>query len=51
VIRASDGEITQIVQVKNIAWHAGVWDYNKRSIGVEHEVTLANPDNLDDSNA
>jgi len=44
VIRASDGEITQIVQVKNIAWHAGVWDYNKRSIGVEHEVTLANPD-------
>lgn len=43
IVRASDGQITQLVRVKNIAWHAGVWKYNKRSIGVEHEVTIANP--------
>ncbi|MDM8562260.1 peptidoglycan recognition family protein, partial [Candidatus Marithioploca araucensis] len=44
IVRASDGEITQLVKVKDIAWHAGVWSYNKRSIGVEHEVTVTNPD-------
>jgi N-acetyl-anhydromuramyl-L-alanine amidase AmpD len=43
IVRASDGEITQLVQVKDIAWHAGVWNYNQRSIGVEHEVTVSNP--------
>lgn len=44
VVRASDGEITQVVRVKKKAWHAGVRSYNDRSIGVEHEVTAANPD-------
>lgn len=37
VIRASDGQITQMVRHKNIAWHAGNWWYNQRSIGIEHE--------------
>ncbi len=31
------GEITQMVAEKDIAWHAGNWDYNTRSIGIEHE--------------
>jgi len=31
-----DGSVTQMVQEKDIAWHAGNWDYNTRSIGIEH---------------
>jgi N-acetylmuramoyl-L-alanine amidase len=31
-----NGAITQMVQEKDIAWHAGNWDYNTRSIGIEH---------------
>jgi N-acetylmuramoyl-L-alanine amidase/Fibronectin type III domain len=31
------GDITQMVREKNIAWHAGNWDYNTRAIGIEHE--------------
>lgn len=47
VIRSSDGEISQVVAVENTAWHCGASGYpynNSRSIGVEHEATLANPD-------
>ena len=31
------GDITQMVQEHDIAWHAGNWDYNTRAIGIEHE--------------
>jgi N-acetylmuramoyl-L-alanine amidase/Fibronectin type III domain len=31
------GQIAQMVQEKDIAWHAGNWDYNTRAIGIEHE--------------
>ena len=31
-----DGSITQMVHEKDIAWHAGNWDYNTRAIGIEH---------------
>ncbi|HEY6876339.1 MAG TPA: N-acetylmuramoyl-L-alanine amidase [Candidatus Dormibacteraeota bacterium] len=31
------GDVTQMVMEKDIAWHAGNWDYNTRSIGIEHE--------------
>ena len=31
------GQIAQMVLEKNIAWHAGNWDYNTRAIGIEHE--------------
>jgi len=31
-----DGSITEMVREKDIAWHAGNWDYNTRSIGIEH---------------
>jgi N-acetylmuramoyl-L-alanine amidase/Fibronectin type III domain len=34
---SSQGDIAQMVLEKNIAWHAGNWDYNTRAIGIEHE--------------
>ncbi|WP_433235199.1 N-acetylmuramoyl-L-alanine amidase [Streptosporangium sp. CA-135522] len=37
VVRSSDGAITQMVREKDIAWHAGNWSYNTRSVGIEHE--------------
>ncbi|MEU6997349.1 N-acetylmuramoyl-L-alanine amidase [Nonomuraea sp. NPDC046570] len=37
VIRSSDGAVTQMVRNKDVAWHAGNWSYNTRSIGIEHE--------------
>jgi hypothetical protein len=37
VIRSSDGEITQMVDEEDVAWHGGDWDTNSRSIGIEHE--------------
>lgn len=47
VIRCSDGEITQVVRVADTAWHCGAYGFpfnNSRSIGVEHEATISNPD-------
>jgi len=43
VVRSSDGYIDQCVREKNIAWHAGNWDYNTRSIGIEHEGYVDQP--------
>jgi N-acetyl-anhydromuramyl-L-alanine amidase AmpD len=40
---SSDGEITQMVRHKDIAWHAGNWDYNTQSIGIEHEGWVDQP--------
>ncbi len=37
VVRSADGHTTQCVRESDIAWHAGNWDYNTRSIGIEHE--------------
>jgi hypothetical protein len=37
VIRSSDGAVTQMVRNKDIAWHAGNWNINAESIGIEHE--------------
>jgi hypothetical protein len=37
VVRSSDGQVTQMVHEADVAWHAGNWDYNLRSVGVEHE--------------
>lgn len=37
VIRNSDGHSTQMVHYQDIGWHAGNWDYNQQSIGIEHE--------------
>jgi N-acetyl-anhydromuramyl-L-alanine amidase AmpD len=37
VVRSSDGHIAQMVENKNVAYHAGNWYYNMHAIGVEHE--------------
>lgn len=43
VVRSSDGEVTQMVQEEDIAWHAGHWDTNKASVGIEHEGYVEDP--------
>ncbi|QNN53255.1 N-acetylmuramoyl-L-alanine amidase [Nocardioides mesophilus] len=43
VVRSSDGKIAQCVKNQDIAWHAGNWDYNTRSIGIEHEGFVDDP--------
>ncbi|MFI9248507.1 N-acetylmuramoyl-L-alanine amidase [Streptomyces sp. NPDC053069] len=43
-VRSTDGLIAQHVRAKDVAWHAGNWDVNARSVGIEHEGFLANPD-------
>ncbi|MFB9628496.1 N-acetylmuramoyl-L-alanine amidase [Nonomuraea helvata] len=40
VVRSSDGAITQMVREKDRAFHAG--NYNRRSIGIEHEGFVDN---------
>ena len=37
VIRSADGQVTQMVRTKNIAWQAGNYYLNSHSIGIEHE--------------
>ncbi|MEU2054607.1 N-acetylmuramoyl-L-alanine amidase [Streptomyces bungoensis] len=37
VVRSTDGHVAQCVREADIAWHAGNWGYNTRSIGIEHE--------------
>ncbi|MGI6681750.1 MAG: N-acetylmuramoyl-L-alanine amidase [Myxococcota bacterium] len=46
LIRASDGDVTQMVEEANTAYHAGNMTYNRRSIGIEHEGYIANPDSF-----
>jgi hypothetical protein len=41
VIRSSDGEVTQMVRTKDVAWHAGNSLINGESIGIEHEGVAA----------
>ncbi|NOY27246.1 MAG: N-acetylmuramoyl-L-alanine amidase, partial [Oligoflexia bacterium] len=43
VVRSSDGEITQMVDEEDIAWHAGDWTTNQNSIGIEHEGYTSDP--------
>lgn len=37
VVRSSDGQVTQMVDESDVAWHAGNWEYNLASVGIEHE--------------
>ena len=37
VIRSSDGEVTQMVPTRNVAWHAGNWWINTHAVGIENE--------------
>ncbi|MET7385917.1 N-acetylmuramoyl-L-alanine amidase [Streptomyces sp. NPDC005529] len=43
VVRSADGHVAQCVRERNVAWHAGNWDYNTRSIGIEHEGWVDKP--------
>lgn len=43
VVRSSDGQITQMVREADVAWHAGDWDTNERSVGIEHEGYVEDP--------
>ncbi|MFI9045404.1 N-acetylmuramoyl-L-alanine amidase [Streptomyces sp. NPDC053427] len=42
-VRSHDGYIAQCVHEKDVAWHAGNWDYNTRTIGIEHEGWIDDP--------
>jgi N-acetyl-anhydromuramyl-L-alanine amidase AmpD/photosystem II stability/assembly factor-like uncharacterized protein len=42
VVRSIDGQVTQVVHEKDIAWHAGNWAYNLKAIGIEHEAIESN---------
>ncbi|MYT37648.1 N-acetylmuramoyl-L-alanine amidase [Streptomyces sp. SID8356] len=44
VVRSGDGHVAQCVREKDIAWHAGDWDVNTRSIGIEHEGWVDRPE-------
>ncbi|QIY65847.1 peptidoglycan recognition family protein [Streptomyces sp. RPA4-2] len=43
-ISSRDGHVTQHVRTKDMAWHAGNQMLNARSIGIEHEGFLKQPD-------
>ena len=43
VVRSADGHVAQCVREHDVAWHAGNWDYNTRSIGIEHEGWVDQP--------
>lgn len=43
VVRSSDGQVTQMVREEDVAWHAGNWDYNLASVGIEHEGYIDEP--------
>ena len=38
-----DGKVQQLVPLHDIAWHAGNWAYNVRSIGIENEGVTDDP--------
>jgi hypothetical protein len=42
-LRSSDGRVGQSVRERDIAWHAGHWSTNERSIGIEHEGYVSDP--------
>ncbi|MEQ4719020.1 N-acetylmuramoyl-L-alanine amidase [Nonomuraea sp. B19D2] len=40
-VRSTDGHIAQHIKSKDVAWQAGNWYINAKSIGIEHEGFLA----------
>ncbi|MBB6374640.1 N-acetyl-anhydromuramyl-L-alanine amidase AmpD [Pseudonocardia eucalypti] len=44
LVRSSDGQVTQFIPTKDVAFHAGNYWFNTHSIGVEHEGLLAEGD-------
>jgi N-acetyl-anhydromuramyl-L-alanine amidase AmpD len=49
VVRSADGHIAQCVREADVAWHAGNWDYNTHSIGIEHEGWVDKPSYFTDA--
>ncbi|MGX1268380.1 N-acetylmuramoyl-L-alanine amidase [Streptomyces phaeoluteigriseus] len=49
VVRSADGHVAQCVRESDVAWHAGNWDHNTRSIGIEHEGWVDRPAYLTDA--
>lgn len=49
VVRSVDGHVAQCVRESDIAWHAGNWDYNTRSVGIEHEGWVDRPAGFTDA--
>ncbi|MFF4833846.1 N-acetylmuramoyl-L-alanine amidase [Streptomyces sp. NPDC001315] len=43
-LRSTDGHIAQHVKAQDVAWHAGNWYVNAKSVGLEHEGFLTSPD-------
>lgn len=41
-LRSADGHVAQHVKAKDVAWQAGNWYVNSKSIGLEHEGFAAN---------
>lgn len=48
VVRARDGEITQMARELDVAFHAGNRGFNERSIGIEHEGYVDRPSSFTD---
>jgi hypothetical protein len=42
-IISSDGRITQMVREQDNAWHSGNPEFNRHSIGIEHEAISSQP--------
>ncbi|EST37120.1 hypothetical protein N566_14720, partial [Streptomycetaceae bacterium MP113-05] len=43
-LRSSDGHVAQHLKTKDVGWHAGNWFVNAKSVGLEHEGFLTDPD-------
>ncbi|MYS22698.1 N-acetylmuramoyl-L-alanine amidase, partial [Streptomyces sp. DvalAA-14] len=43
-VRSSDGHVAQHLRTQDVGWHAGNWYTNAKSIGIEHEGFLVDPD-------
>ena len=43
------GRIVQLVHLSDIAWHAGNWNVNTQSVGIEHEGFTYGPDGFTDA--
>ncbi len=48
VTRSYDGQVTQMVATKNVAWQAGNWWVNSHSVGIENEGFALDPSSFTD---
>jgi hypothetical protein len=49
VVRARDGRLAQTVRELDVAYHAGNFRYNLRSVGIEHEGFVDRPEDFTDA--